>query len=126
MAMAFEFPDSEVGSVTAAGDRLGVKFSAAHVHLTGTHAAEGYASAIELVFHGARWDGDPALCFGALSDGRLRDQGIALPRIPLPYRSAGRVNAELSFRNGECLSIEAASATLQGEGECHFMASHAC
>ena len=127
------FADSEVAAVEARGDGLCLRFSAAHVHRlihpAGVGADEGYVPALELHFDQARWEdgGQLQACIGPLAQVQWREE-VAGPRrsLPLPYASAGAVEAHFAFRNGECLAVRAVSAHVEATDGLRFLESLAC
>ena len=126
------FADSEVAAVEARGDGLCLRFSAAHVqrlaHPAGAGADEGYVPALELYFDRARWNDGGRLqaCIGPLAQVQWREQDGQRRSLPLPYASAGGVEAHFEFRNGEHLSVHAASARVEAPDGLRFLESLAC
>ncbi|WP_298235725.1 hypothetical protein [uncultured Azohydromonas sp.] len=128
------FADSEVAAVGARGDGLCLRFSAAHVrrlaHPAGAGGDEGYVPALELHFDRARWEDDGGLlaaCIGPLAQVQWREEETGPRRsLPLPYASAGAVEAHFEFRNGERLAVRAASAHVEAPDGLRFLESLAC
>lgn len=127
------FADSEVAAVTERGDGLCLRFSAAHVrrlaHPAGAGADEGYVPALELHFDRACWEDGSRLqaCIGPLAQVQWREEVAGLRRsLPLPYASAGAVEAHFEFRNGERLVVRAASAHVEVPDGLRFLESLAC
>lgn len=127
------FADSEVAAVVARDGALCLRFSAAHVrrlaHPAGTGADEGYVPALELHFDRPRWeDGSRLLaCIGPLAQVQWREEATGPRRsLPLPYASAGAVEAHFEFRNGERLAVRAASAHVEAPDGLRFLESLAC
>lgn len=127
------FTDSEVAAVAARGDGLCLRFSAAHVrrlaHPAGAGDDEGYVPALELHFERVDWEDGGRLraCIGPLAQVQWREE-VAGPRrsLPLPYASAGAVEAHFEFRNGERLAVRAASAHVEAPDGLRFLESLAC
>ncbi len=127
------FADSEVAAVGARGDGLCLRFSAAHVrrlaHPAGAGADEGYVPALELHFERACWEDGGRLqaCIGLLAQVQWREEAAGPRRsLPLPYASAGAVEAHFEFRNGERLAVRADSAHVEAPDGLRFLESLAC
>lgn len=121
--------ESEVSSIEVEGDTLHVRFSAASATRVADGVA-GYLRGVMLVFQQAKGQGLSASCMGRLSAGRLVASGEVLRSIPVPYQSAEgsspAVSAELDFRNGERVVIEAAWVAVRPNEPLVFHESYAC
>jgi hypothetical protein len=87
MSWTLTFDGSEVQGTEGVDGQLRLRLSAACVAgWQDAQAASGYLKPAELVFTGASWQGDLALCMGALSGGVLSAPGAG-PRqqVPLPW-----------------------------------------
>jgi hypothetical protein len=107
-----------------------VRFSAACVQRVAPGALrpadEGYLRPLELVFHGAQVKGDLPAALGTLAEAELRHRGKPWRQPLLPLRLQGGVSAELVFRNGTVLRVEAESATCAPGPGTVFQESLAC
>lgn len=107
-----------------------VRFSAACVQRIAPGALrpteEGYLRPLELVFHQAQVDGELATAMGTLAEATLHHRGKPWRQPLLPLRLQGGVSAELVFRNGTVLRIQADSATCTPGPQSVFQESLAC
>lgn len=119
----FEFQDSEVGRITAEGDRLNIRLSAAQVHWRGV---SGFLSGVEITCTSATWHGDLHHSHGALSEGHLLIDGVRLKQVPLSFAQDGGVVLTLDFKNHSSLTVHARQVTVQPEAAARFTESVAC
>ncbi len=128
--MNLSFHDSEVRRVQVLNDGLHIPFSAAAVSRaspTGRRDGDaGYVQNLELVLGGATWTGPLNECFGHVSDGQLRIDGVPVRPLPVPCALAGAMALELTFSHGTRLCAQATSMTLRFVGEPRFHEAHAC
>jgi hypothetical protein len=125
VSFSLEFEDSEVDSVSADGDALLIRFSAAAAVEKHSHSV-GHLKFAEIVLQQAIWRGNINLCFGRLSSGKLVAKSTALGQVPVPYHSSSPAAVELQFRNGEVLAVQGASVTVRLNGPASFFESYAC
>ena len=130
MNLTFQFHDSEVRQVQAAGAAsadLDVAFSAAAVRSPDRqNGADGYVLNLEMRLTGAAWSGTLADGVGRLSAGALCIDGVPLSPVPLPMARDGRVELTLNFTNGTLLSIAAVAIEFRFAGDVRFVESFAC
>jgi hypothetical protein len=128
MNWTLTFDGSEVQGTEGMDGHLRLLLSAACVEgWQDAQAASGYLKPAELVFTGASWQGDLALCMGALSGGVLSAPGAG-PRkqVPLPWSARGPVQAEFTFRSGAVLCVSAVSVDCRCPDGAQFVESYAC
>lgn len=121
---------SEIKGVELDAGAVHVRFSAACVQRGAMspvrHAQEGYLRPLSLAFHGARIDGDLASALGILAEATLHHRGKPWRHPLLPLHLQGGVRAELMFRNGTVLKIEAESVLCAPGPQSVFQDSLAC
>lgn len=124
---------SELASLSLDGDRLTLRLAVAHawrgVPAAGGSIAtqeEGYLPAVECHFSGAHCCGDVADAVGALHDGQLHLDGLALDRLPLPFDAQGEIRLALQFGNRAALTIGARGLALRQVRDAGFLTSMAC
>lgn len=126
-----QWPDSELAGVTVdSPTTLRLRFAAAFGHRVPDGVA-GYLSPVELVFHGATWQGDdPALCLGGIAHGTLRVDGApvgpAAHVSALPADRRGAVVCEFRLISGTALRIDALHLVGSVDGAARFRESFAC
>ena len=124
--------DSQVSRIFSTGADVQLMLSAAHVSCpVGWFAeapgeTEGYLAPLVLIFHRARWQGELALGIGRLAESEVRVDGPRLPGLPLPFKCAGPVQAQLVFANGVVLEIQADALECPLGGQEKFVPSFAC
>ena len=130
MNLTFQFHDSEVRQVQAAGAAsadLDVAFSAAAVRSPDRqNGADGYVLNLEMRLTRATGSGTLADGVGRLSAGALCIDGVPLSPVPLPMARDGRVELTLNFTNGTLLSIAAVAIEFRFAGDVRFVESFAC
>lgn len=130
-AFLLHWPDSELAGVAVdSPTTLHLRFAAAFGHRVPDGVA-GYLSPVELVFHGATWQGDdPALCLGGVAQGALRVDGApvgpAAHVSALPVDRRGLVVCEFRLISGTTLRIDAQAVTGQCGDGARFHPSFAC
>jgi hypothetical protein len=125
MSFSVEFQDSEVSSVSADGNTLLVRFSAAAA-VEEQSGTVGHLKSVELLLQQATWHGNLSLCFGRLAAAKLVTESSASGQVPIPYHSSSPVAIELQFRNGEALVAQAQATTVRINGPASFFESYAC
>ncbi len=124
--------DSQVSRIVAAGADLQLFLSAAHVTCpvgwfkAGAGESEGYLAPVVVIFRQARWQGELAWVMGRMAEGEITVAGQRLPRLPLPFASAGPVHGRLALANGVVLEIEAEALECPLRGDEKFTPSLAC
>ncbi|HIV72288.1 MAG TPA: hypothetical protein H9903_15235 [Candidatus Aquabacterium excrementipullorum] len=130
MTMFLAWQGSEVRQVEAIGDALLVRFSAASARRGATdhfgHGDEGFLASLTVVFTTAHAQGDLSSAIGSLAEGVLLHEGQSHRHLALPFSLADGVEAELVFRNGTVLQIQAASASCALGEDKRFFESMAC
>ena len=96
MRFALEFHDSEIRDVVASARHDAVRFAAACVR--DPQGNRGWLTGVTLALADATLAGDPALAFGRLSEGRLRQDGRDVVRPALPGTLAGALAADAAVR----------------------------
>ena len=124
MSFTLEFPDSEVRDVVADADAVRVRFSAASVR--NAQGERGWLTSTVLALADAALVGDAPHAFGKIIEGRLRHDGVAVGRLPLPATLAGELELSLRFANGTSLSMRAATLTLATAHGAIFTEDLAC
>ena len=122
--MQLVFADSEVARVEVEGDTLLLRFAAAAIEQAES-GEDGYLPGLTLAFRHARWQGDPATCFGRLVDGELSDGISRFTRLELPFDGPGPWRAELVFAHGQRLVVDAQHVTAS-PGDAPLRPSYAC
>jgi hypothetical protein len=124
MSFTLEFHDSEVRDVVADGGGVRVRFSAASVR--GADGLRGWLTSVVLTLADAPLAGGTPGAFGKITEGRLRQEGVAVTRLPLPARLAGALELSLRFASGSSLSVRAAALTLAAAPDAVFTEDHSC
>jgi len=119
----FEFQNSEVGRISAEGDRLNIRLSAAQVHWRGV---SGFLSGVEITCTGASWHGELHHSQGALGEGHLLIDGVRLRNVPLSFAQDGGVVLTLDFKNESSLTVHARQVAVHPEQAARFTESLAC
>ena len=122
--MQLVFADSEVARVEVQGDTLLLRFAAAAIE-QGPAGEDGYLPGLTLAFQQARWQGDPAACFGRLVEGELSDGISRFTRLELPFDGPGPWRVELLFAHGRRLVVDAQRVTASA-GDAPLRPSYAC
>ena len=123
--MQLVFADSEVARIEVQGDTLTVRFAAAAIE-QGPGGEAGYLPGLALTFQQARWQGEPATCFGRLAQGTLADAVSRFTRIELPFDGPGPWQAELVFAQGQQLVVVAQHVTARPAVDAPLRPSYAC
>lgn len=130
MTMRLTWQGSEVRQVELAGGTVRLLFSAASAAQDagdrGGRGAEGFLRPLAVVFTGARLRGDAESALGTLADSLLNHAGHIHRHLALPFSLSGGVQAELVFRNGTVLQIEADTVSCTPDENTRFFESMAC
>ncbi len=124
MSFALEFHDSEVRDVVADDGGVRVRFSAASVR--GADGLRGWLTSVALTLTGTLPAGGTPDAFGKITEGHLRQDGVAVTRLPVPARLAGELELSLRFANGSSLSVRAAALTLATAPDAVFTEDLSC
>lgn len=124
MSFALEFPDSEVRDVVADDGFVRLRFSAASVR--NAAGERGWLTSTVLALADAALAGDAPHAFGKIIEGRLRQDGAAVTRMPLPAKLAGNLELSLRFANGTSLTVRAAALTLAASRDAVFTEDLSC
>ena len=130
MTMRLTWQGSEVRQIEVASDTVRVRFSAASaVHVGGAPSGrdvEGFLRPLAVVFTRARLQGDLDSALGTLSDSVLHHTGHTYRELALPFILSGGAQAELVFRNGTVLQIDADAVSCTPDANSQFFESMAC
>ena len=128
MRASLEFHDSEIGSVSADGTSLVLRFSKAYVHRSqgepGVASGEGYLQAAELVFSDATWSGQFPDNSDSIHDGSILIDGEALLLLPQPFECNSRAQAQFTFTSGRTLLVHANGVRCSLTGDAHWIESY--
>ena len=125
MNESLEFHDSTVASVRMSDGALVIEFDDAIVHRTsgrpGVDAGDVLLQGAELVFRGAKPDGNISACTGQISSGTIHLHADALRLVPIPFFYSGSARGEITFSNGHLLSFAATGFECSIRGEARFL-----
>jgi hypothetical protein len=119
------FADSEVARVEAQGDSVRIQFAAAAVEPTQAGEEGGYLLGLVLQFTGARWQGEPAACFGRVAQGAVADAVTRFTALELPFEGDGPWQAEFQFHGGT-LHVHAMHVRCVPDATTPFRSTYAC
>ena len=124
MTFTLEFPDSEVRDVVA--DAAGVRLRLSAASVRDTDGGHGWLTGVVLTLADATLAGDVAHAFGKVAEGRLRHDGVALPRIALPATLAGDLELSLRLANGTSLALRGTALTAAAAPDAVFTEDLSC
>ena len=129
--MRLTWQGSEVRQIEIADDAVRVVFSAASTthHVDSDRSGrnvDGFLRPLTVTFTGARLQGDLGAALGTLADSVLTHGGHIHRELTLPFTLLGGVQAELVFRNGTVLQIQAEAVSGTPDTNSQFFESMAC
>ena len=130
MTMRLTWQGSEVRQIDVIDLTVRVAFSAASSTRVDDDRSgrgiDGFLRPLTVVFSGARLQGDLESALGTLADSVLMHRGHTHREFALPFSLHGGLQAELVFRNGTVLQIEADTVSCTPDASSQFFESMAC
>lgn len=130
MTMVLTWQGSEVRQVEVTDGTVRVRLSVASARRVDSahpdQGEEGFLGPLTVVFIHAKVRGDLGSALGTLADGTLSHAGHTHRHLALPFSWAPDIHAELAFRNGTVLHIEAEAVSCSPGTESRFHESMAC
>ena len=124
MPHVLAFHDSELRDVVVDAGTVRLRFAAASV--VAADGERGWLPGVVLTLTGATLDGDAALAFGKLTEGRLRVDGQAVARPAVPGTLAGAIALDLRCANGAGLALRGRALVLAVADDARFAADLSC
>ena len=129
MNAAIELHDSEIAEVEANGRTLRIVLDPAYVHRSsgrpGIDPGDGLLQKTELIFSEASWSGLSPTCKGTVSDGSVLVDQSSLELLPCPMRTTGRIAAQIQFKSGDVLKVEAKAISCTAIGPAKWLEAYA-